>query len=81
MRGRSILAGALIVLLIVVVGATVWGIRYTNSPDFCDSCHIIQPYVAAWNKSFMGSKLGDRNVQCVDCHFEPGALGYGHGQL
>ncbi len=81
MRGRSVLAGALVILFIVVVGVTVWGVRYTNSPEFCDSCHIIKPYVEAWNKSFMGSKLGDRNVKCVDCHFEPGVLGYARGKI
>ncbi len=81
MRGRSILAGALVVLFIVVVGATIWGVRYTNNPEFCDSCHIIQPYVAAWKTSFMGSKLGNRNVTCIDCHFEPGVLGYARGKI
>ena len=84
MRGRSILAGALIVLLVAVVGATIWGVRYTNKPEFCNSCHIIQPYVDAWKHSFMGNAegpMGDKNVKCIDCHFEPGVIGYVRGKI
>ncbi|MCL4473683.1 MAG: NapC/NirT family cytochrome c [Actinobacteria bacterium] len=84
MRGRSILATVLVVLFIGIIGVTVWGIRYTNSPDFCNSCHIIQPFVAAWKTSPMGNPdgpLGDKNVKCVDCHFEPGVLGYARGKI
>lgn len=83
MKGRSILATALLVLFVGIIGVTIWGIRYTNSPEFCDSCHIIKPYVESWNKSFMGSgKLsGGRRVACVDCHFEPGVIGYVRGKV
>lgn len=83
MKGRSILATALLVLFIGIIGVTVWGIRYTNSPDFCDSCHIIKPYVESWNKSFMGGgKLSEgRRVTCVDCHFAPGVIGYMRGKV
>lgn len=83
MKGRSILAVFLLVLLIGIIGVTVWGVNYTNSPDFCNSCHIIQPYVDAWNNSFMGGgKLsGGRRVTCVDCHFEPGVIGFARGKV
>lgn len=83
MKGRSILAAVLLVLFIGVVAVTVWGVRYTNSPDFCSSCHIIKPYVDAWNKSYMGGGQlsGGRRVTCVDCHFEPGVIGYFRGKI
>jgi nitrate/TMAO reductase-like tetraheme cytochrome c subunit len=78
MKGRSILAVLLLVLLVAIGGFVVWGVRYTNSPNFCKSCHIIEPYVEAWQKSYMGGKLG---VTCIDCHFEPGVLGYVRGKI
>ncbi len=77
MKGRSILAAALLVLFIVIIGLTVWGIDYTSSSDFCDSCHIIQPYVDTWKQSAMGQA----GVECIDCHFEPGVIGYGRGKI
>jgi len=77
MKGRTILATALLLLFLVVIGVTIWGISYTNSPDFCDSCHIIQPYVDAWQNSTMGQ----HGVNCIDCHFEPGIIGYGRGKI
>lgn len=83
MRGRRILAAVLLVIFLGVVGFAVWGISYTNSPEFCSSCHIIKPFVEAWDKSFMGGgKLsGGRRVTCVDCHFEPGVIGYTRGKI
>ena len=35
-------------------------------PDFCRSCHIMEPYYQAWHSST------HKNVPCTDCHFEPG---------
>lgn len=77
MRVKSILAIAAATLFVALAVFVVWGIGYTNSSDFCSSCHIIQPYVQTWEKSPMG-KLG---VQCVDCHFEPGAVGFARGKI
>lgn len=84
MNGRSILGGFTIIMFLLLAVATVLGIRYTNKPEFCESCHIIQPYAAAWKTSLMGNPngpLGDKNVTCIDCHFEPGVLGYARGKI
>ncbi|MFO0974143.1 MAG: NapC/NirT family cytochrome c [Phycisphaerae bacterium] len=40
--------------------------EYTMHPDFCQSCHIMQPYYQAWHDST------HRGVKCTDCHFLPG---------
>jgi nitrate/TMAO reductase-like tetraheme cytochrome c subunit len=40
--------------------------EYSMQPDFCRSCHLMEPYYQAWHKST------HRNVPCSDCHFEPG---------
>ena len=63
-----------VVLLLVV---TVWGFHVTSKPSFCSSCHIIQPYADSWKTS---SHAG-YGVTCVDCHFEPGAVGYVKGKI
>ena len=40
--------------------------EYSMQPDFCRSCHIMEPYYAAWHEST------HQDVPCGDCHFEPG---------
>ena len=35
-------------------------------PEFCRSCHIMEPYYQAWHRST------HKDVPCQDCHFEPG---------
>jgi nitrate/TMAO reductase-like tetraheme cytochrome c subunit len=42
---------------------------YTARPDFCGTCHIMDPYYKSWSHDRHGAKLG---VRCVDCHYAPG---------
>ena len=73
MRRWPIVIGVLVVVLGVVV---VWGFQYTSKPSFCASCHGIKPYEQAW----VGSSHAKKGVTCIDCHFEPGAVGYLKGK-
>ncbi|MBI4635045.1 MAG: NapC/NirT family cytochrome c [Candidatus Rokubacteria bacterium] len=53
--------------LAVVGGAAGAGLWHVSaSPQFCNSCHIMRPYVEAWTVSKHGS------VACVQCHYPPG---------
>lgn len=41
------------------------GIEYSNSPNFCGSCHIMEPFYDAW-------KAGShKDVACTKCHYPP----------
>jgi nitrate/TMAO reductase-like tetraheme cytochrome c subunit len=58
----------MIVLGVLVVGGGITGAglwHATASPQFCGSCHIMRPYVAAWKAS------RHRDVVCVQCHYPP----------
>lgn len=57
---------ATLVLLLMVGGAMAFA-EYSMQPEFCRSCHLMEPYYQAWHSST------HNNVSCVDCHFEPGA--------
>jgi len=66
----------------IPIGLTIWGwilvigvcgmggmaafAEYSMQPDFCRSCHIMEPYYQAWHNST------HKNVSCPECHFEPG---------
>ena len=56
--------GAFIFLACVFTGSAAW---YTSRPQFCASCHIMEPYYTSWEHS------SHRDVSCVKCHFPPGA--------
>lgn len=45
-------------------GAGLWHV--SASPRFCNSCHLMRPYVEAWQAS------RHREVPCVQCHYPPG---------
>ena len=66
-RGRwgviLIAVGALL-LIAAAAGTGLWHV--SASPKFCNSCHIMRPYVEAWKISKHGE------VPCVQCHYPPG---------
>ena len=40
---------------------------YTSRSEFCNSCHIMEPYYKSWEES------SHAHVACIKCHFPPGA--------
>lgn len=67
---RRFAARAVAVLgAMLLFGATLFGFTgwYTSRPEFCNSCHIMEPYYTSWQHS------SHKDVSCVKCHFPPGA--------
>jgi len=64
-----------ILRVVAVIGAFVFIIGvltacagiYTSRPEFCRSCHNMEPYYASWKHS------SHSHVSCIKCHFPPGA--------
>ena len=63
--------------LVLLAVVTVFGFRETSKPSFCSSCHLIEPYKTSWDSSTHAAA----GVGCVDCHFEPGVVGYTKGKI
>ncbi len=55
--------GAFGLCALLFTGVSGW---YTSRPQFCNSCHIMEPYYVSWQKSTHA------NVACTKCHFPPG---------
>lgn len=71
-RWRRRLRGLAIggIILIAVGSMSIGGAEYyTAQPEFCGSCHIMDPYYTSWSHDVHGSRF---NVRCVDCHYAPG---------
>lgn len=47
----------------------------TSQPGFCNSCHIMNSYYASWQTS------KHSEVNCLDCHLQPGFNGYIRGKI
>ena len=58
--------GYVLLIAAVGIGGGAAFAEYSMQPDFCRSCHIMEPYYQAWHTST------HKNVPCTDCHFEPG---------
>jgi len=51
---------------VILIGGGLGFVEYSMQPDFCRTCHIMEPYYQAWHEST------HKDVPCGDCHFEPG---------
>lgn len=67
---------AAVVVLAVLVVLVLFGFSYTSQPSFCASCHSVTPFENSWQTSSHKAA----GVTCIDCHFEPGAVGYLKGK-
>ncbi|MCC6409398.1 MAG: NapC/NirT family cytochrome c [Planctomycetes bacterium] len=70
-RSRNLLG---LVFVVGLFSAAAFGIvmyatvHHTAQPEFCNSCHIMEPYYESWQNS------EHKNVACIECHYEPGSL-------
>jgi nitrate/TMAO reductase-like tetraheme cytochrome c subunit len=65
--GRGAIVLVVVALVVVIAGAAGAGLWHMSaSPKFCNSCHIMRPYVDAWQHSRHAA------VPCVECHYPPG---------
>ena len=77
-RSRAGLFALLLVLgaggsVIAFTGVTM--IQWTETADFCGRCHTMEPELQAYH---LGSH---RDVDCGECHVEPGVLGWVKSKL
>lgn len=59
------------VVVLLVAGTAFLGVaeHQTSQPEFCGSCHIMEPYHESWQADLHGGKL---EIACVECHYAPG---------
>jgi nitrate/TMAO reductase-like tetraheme cytochrome c subunit len=60
---------------IVVLFSLLFFVKVTSQPTFCRSCHVMEPYFAAWETST------HNNVTCTECHIPPGLEGTIHSKF
>jgi cytochrome c-type protein NapC len=73
-----LLCGVFGVLGILFSLATAEGIHATSGAEFCVSCHVMEPMVAAYEEDLHGGKNAHGiRAECTDCHLpHKSVLGY-----
>ena len=66
LRAIGILALAAMIMGAITIGSAEY---YTSRPNFCGTCHIMDPYYESWAHDLHGAKV---DVWCVECHYAPG---------
>jgi hypothetical protein len=59
-----------IILIVITIAAEI-----TSRPSFCPTCHYMETFYQSWRTS------AHNDVDCVECHFEPGISGTIRGKL
>jgi nitrate/TMAO reductase-like tetraheme cytochrome c subunit len=60
----------LIAVLVLTLVLAFTFLKITSKPGFCGSCHIMRPYIEAWEHST------HKDVDCMMCHAREGIGGY-----
>jgi len=62
----------IVVLCVVVVLGGVGAVylwEYHEEPQFCATCHIMDPYLETWQSAGYGAgSHAEYDVECLDCH-------------
>jgi nitrate/TMAO reductase-like tetraheme cytochrome c subunit len=68
---RWLIVTGIVCAVSLILGSAFVGVAEykTSQPQFCSSCHIMEPYYETWAEDVHGSKL---EVACVECHYAPG---------
>ncbi len=62
----------ILALVVVIVGLGVAkGIQYSETPEFCNLCHIMNPAHRSWQDA-----PHHESAECFDCHADPGFVGF-----
>jgi hypothetical protein len=65
----------ILLLAVIVSFFTAGAIVVTGQSGFCNSCHIMNEFYDSWKSS------EHSNVNCLDCHLQPGFTGYIKGKI
>jgi formate-dependent nitrite reductase cytochrome c552 subunit len=66
-RNIWVIVGVAAVVVIIIAGVALW--NYHEQPQFCATCHIMQPYLESWESSpFLAYAHAEEEVTCLECH-------------
>jgi cytochrome c nitrite reductase small subunit len=68
-KKKIIVIGVLLGVVVIGGVGTVAAWKYHENPQFCATCHIMEPYLESWQASDYGAYAhAVQGVTCLDCH-------------
>jgi len=68
-KRRIVVFGVLLGVVVIGGVAAVAAWKYHEQPQFCGTCHIMDPYLESWQASDLGAHAhAVEDVTCLDCH-------------
>jgi len=70
MSRKRIIVIAVLLGVVVIGGVGAAGFwQYHEQPQFCATCHVMDPYLESWQASEYGAAAhAEKDVACLDCH-------------
>jgi cytochrome c nitrite reductase small subunit len=70
MSKKRIVVIAVVLGVVVIGGVGAVGFwQYHEQPQFCATCHIMDPYLESWQASDLGAHAhAEYDVTCLECH-------------
>jgi len=66
LKKTALIAGIAIVV-IVIAAVALW--NYHEQPQFCATCHLMEPYLESWlSPPLLAHAHAEESVACLDCH-------------
>lgn len=68
MRKKRIWMPLVAILVVILAGSgALWS--YHDNPQFCATCHIMDPYLESWESPpLLASAHEEQGLACLDCH-------------
>lgn len=64
---KAVLIVGIAAVVIVIAGVALW--NYHEQPQFCATCHIMQPYLESWESpSLLAHAHAEENITCLERH-------------
>jgi cytochrome c nitrite reductase small subunit len=64
---KAVLIVGIAIVVIVTAGVALW--NYHEQPQFCATCHIMQPYLDSWEwPPLLAHAHAEENITCLECH-------------
>lgn len=67
MKRKSLLIMGVVATIVIVAGSVLWS--YHDDPQFCATCHLMDPYLESWNSPpSLANVHREAGQECLDCH-------------
>jgi cytochrome c nitrite reductase small subunit len=68
-RKRIFIIGALLAVVVLGGVGAVGFWQYHEQPQFCATCHLMDPYLESWQTPGFGAQVhAEEGLACLDCH-------------